>query len=96
MAVYAIFNYDVSDPDGYKRYQQLAGGSFAGRSFKVLAADPATALVEGTGAGQQTIILEFDNKEAFDDWYRSADYQSAVGHRHAATTNGVGLLVQGR
>jgi uncharacterized protein (DUF1330 family) len=96
MAVYAIFNYDVADPDGYQRYQQLAGGSFAGRNIKVLAFDTATTLVEGTAAGHQTVILEFANTEAFDDWYRSPDYQGAVGVRLDATDNGVGLLVQGR
>jgi uncharacterized protein (DUF1330 family) len=85
MAVYAIFNYDVADSDGYKSYQALAGASFAGRTFKVLAVDPST-----------TVILEFETKEAFDDWYGSPEYQSAVGTRLAATTNGVGLLVVGR
>jgi uncharacterized protein (DUF1330 family) len=96
MAVYAIFNYDVADADGYKRYQQRAGASFAGRTFKVLALDPATTLVEGAQSGRQTVILEFDTKDAFDDWYRSPEYQSAVGVRWDATTNGVGLLVVGR
>jgi len=42
------------------------------------------------------VILEFETKEAFDDWYRSPEYQSAVGTRLAATANGVGLLVAGR
>jgi uncharacterized protein (DUF1330 family) len=96
MAVYAIFNYDVADADGYQRYQQLAGPSFAGRTFKVLALDPATTLVEGAQSGKQTVILEFESKDAFDEWYRSPEYQSAVGVRWDATTNGVGLLVAGR
>ena len=96
MAVYAIFNYDVADADGYQRYQKLAGPSFAGRTFKVLALDPATTLVEGAQSGQQTVILEFESKDAFDEWYRSPEYQSAVGVRWDATTNGVGLLVEGR
>jgi uncharacterized protein (DUF1330 family) len=96
MSVYAIFNYDVADPDGYQRYQQLAGPSFAGRTFKVLAHDPATTLVEGDSAGRQTVILEFETKDAFEDWYRSPEYVAAVGTRLEATTNGVGLLVVGR
>ena len=96
MAVYAIFNYDVADTDGYKNYQQAAGASFAGRNFKVLALDPATTRVEGDKSGHQTVILEFETKDAFEDWYRSPEYQSAVGTRLEATTNGVGLLVVGR
>ena len=96
MAVYALFNYDVADSAGYKNYQALAGASFAGRSFKVLALDPSTTRVEGEQSGHQTVILEFETKEAFDDWYGSPEYQSAVGTRLAATTNGVGLLVAGR
>jgi uncharacterized protein (DUF1330 family) len=96
MAVYAIFNYDVADDEGYKQYQKAAGGSFAGRAFKVLALDPATTRVEGERSGMQTVILEFDSKEAFDDWYNSPEYQAAVGTRFAATANGVGLLVAGR
>ena len=96
MAVYAIFNYDVADADGYKNYQQAAGASFAGRSFKVLALDPATTLLEGEKSGRQTVILEFETKDAFEDWYRSPEYQSAIGTRLEATTDGVGLLVVGR
>ena len=96
MSVYAIFNYDVADADGYKRYQQMAGASFAGRTFKVLALDPSTTRVEGEKSGQQTVILEFETKDAFDDWYQSPEYQSAVGTRFDATANGVGLLVVGR
>jgi uncharacterized protein (DUF1330 family) len=86
----------VADADGYQLYQKLAGPSLAGRTFKALALDPATTLVEGEMAGRQTVILEFETKEAFDDWYHSPEYQSAVGTRFAATTNGVGLLVVGR
>jgi len=96
MAVFAIFNYNVADADGYKSYQQAAGGSFAGRSFKVLALDPATTLLEGEKSGRQTVILEFETKDAFEDWYRSPEYQSAIGTRLEATTDGVGLLVVGR
>jgi uncharacterized protein (DUF1330 family) len=96
MPVYAIFNYDVADRDGYQQYQKAAGPSFAGRTFKVLALDPDTTRVEGERSGMQTVILEFETKEAFDDWYQSPEYQTAVGTRLAATTNGVGLLVTGR
>jgi uncharacterized protein (DUF1330 family) len=63
MAVYAIFNYDVADGDGYASYQKQAGASFAGRTFKVLALDPATTRVEGERSGMQTVILEFDTKK---------------------------------
>ena len=85
MAVYAIFNYDVADRDGYQQYQKQAGASFAGRSFKVLALDPATTRVEGERSGMQTVILEFDTKEAFDDWYNSPEYQEAAKYRKGAS-----------
>lgn len=95
MAYYFVANYDVKDAAGYGDYQKAAGASFAGRAFKVLAMDPKNAHLEGASAGHQTVILEFESKAAFDDWYNSPAYQEAIQKRFAATAPAVGLGVQG-
>ena len=41
------------------------------------------------------MILEFEDKEGFRAWYDSPAYQAIIGKRHAAATEGFGVLVQG-
>ena len=95
MAYYAIFNYDVTSPGGYGDYQKAAGPTLAGRNFKVLALDSDTAHVEGAVAGKQTVLMEFEDKAAFEDWYHSGAYKEAAKLRFAATTPQLGIGVQG-
>jgi uncharacterized protein (DUF1330 family) len=92
VTVYAIFNYDVEDPEAYGRYQSEAG---AAGPVTLLALDPATTIVEGTAGGHQTVILSFDSEEAFNAWYRSPEYQKAIPTRQGATRPTLTVLVKG-
>jgi uncharacterized protein (DUF1330 family) len=95
MTVYAIINYDLSDPDGYKQYMGLAAKAPTGGGLKLLALDPATKTIEGEPLGHQTVILEFPDEAAFHAWYDSPEYGEAKPVRFAATANHRGILVQG-
>ena len=94
MTAYLIVNYDVDDAEGYGEYQKGAMGALRiGSDTGVKALDGDTETIEGTGAGKQTVILEFESKDKAREIYNSGEYQAIVGQRHAATSNHFAILV---
>ena len=93
MAAYLVANYDVTDPDKYKDYQQGAAPIMAGGG-KILVLDAASTVKEGQ-AGAQTVVIEYPDMEAALAAYESDGYQAVVGIRLGATTNGRAVIVNG-
>lgn len=85
MAAYFVAQYVVNDPDAYRNYQKGAGPTIMASGAKVVSLDPASQVMEGTPPGPQTVILEFESKEAAEAWYNSEEYQAVIGERLAAT-----------
>jgi len=90
MTAYLIVNYDVVDPDQYRSYQMQASPIMNGGRLLVL--DTESDAKEGS-AGHQTVVIEYPDKETALAAYHSSEYQSVVGIRHDATTNGRAVLV---
>ena len=93
MAVYFIAQYQVNDPDPYRAYQKGAGPTIAKHGGELVAFDVAAATIEGEPPGPQTVIVKFESPEAAKAWYRSPEYQAAVGKRLAAT-KGFAVIAQ--
>lgn len=89
MSGYVVANYDVTNPDGYKRYLETVGSTLTSHGAEILAADYDSEVREGT-PGRVTIILRFESPEAARGWYESSEYQAIVHHR---TNNSDGFLV---
>ena len=81
---YVIFTEDIRDEAGIGVYAQQAVPTIAQAGGRVIVADNAPELIEGSWHGQRTVVLEFDTAEAARNWYNSHDYQAVVGLRHAA------------
>jgi uncharacterized protein (DUF1330 family) len=92
MSAYLIVNYDVTDGDGYRDYQRNAAPVMEGGKLLVL--DAASEAIEGS-PGHQTVVIEYPDKATARAAYESGAYQEVVGKRHAATTNGSAVLVDG-
>ena len=92
MTAYLIVNYDIDDVDGWKEYQAVASPIMKGGTLLVL--DPASEAKEGD-SGHQTVVIEYPDKETATAAYESAEYQAVVGKRHAATSNGRAVIVDG-
>jgi uncharacterized protein (DUF1330 family) len=90
---YLVANYNVTDPDRYKEYQQGAAPIMAGGG-KLLVFDTASVAKEGE-PGAQTVIIEYPTKEAALAAYESDEYQAVVGIRLSATDNGRAVIVDG-
>jgi uncharacterized protein (DUF1330 family) len=84
-----VFNYTVTDPDGYAPYGRAARSSLAAHRAEVLVADYSSQAIEGAPS-QVTVVLRFESREAAIAWYESEDYQSV---RHLRTDNSEGTAV---
>lgn len=96
MTAYLIVNYTVEDADAYREYQGGAGPALRiGSECKLLVLDSASDQLEGEGAGQQTVVLEFESKEKAKEIYNSGDYQAVLPKRLGATSKHFAVLVDG-
>lgn len=95
-AAYLIVNYDVDDPEGYASYQEGAAPALKiGDEAEIVVFDIASEVIEGDGAGHQTVVLKFDSKEKAREIYESEAYQSVLPVRLGSTSKHFALLVDG-
>ena len=74
MAVYAVVNVRVTDPDRYAEYRAKAPDSISHYGGKYLARGGAVEVLEGNWDPQRLVILEFESMERFHEWYDSQEY----------------------
>ena len=94
MAVYAIAQSRVTNPDQFQHYLAAAGPTLDAHGVKLLALDEAATIIEGESSYPRLVILEFDSTEHFHRWYDSPEYTAARQHRLDAAV-GTFMLVQG-
>jgi len=94
VSVYAIAQGRIDNRDTFNEYVALAVPTLEAHDVRVLALDEAPVMIEGDIDFPRTVILEFENADAFHRWYDSAEYRAAREHR---LTAGVGrfILVNG-
>lgn len=80
MSVYVIFQYDITNPEGYQPYMAAAGPTVFQYGGEVVAADPNGIALEGDKPGN-VVVLKFESAEAAQKWYESPEYQAALPHR---------------
>jgi uncharacterized protein (DUF1330 family) len=93
MSAYMVFNYAITNPEGYKAYLPAVMPTLGHHGAEVLVADYQSEAKEGSPA-HVTVVLRFDSKEAALDWYESPEYQAIVHHR-TDNIEGVAVLCDG-
>ncbi|HIF65451.1 MAG TPA: DUF1330 domain-containing protein [Acidimicrobiia bacterium] len=93
MSVYFVVQEQVNDPAGLENYMKAARASSLGRG-RALVVDDDVRSIEGDWHGSRLVILEFDDEEAFRDWYDSPEYQAALPLR-LSSTDSRGALAKG-
>ncbi|MCW5721096.1 MAG: DUF1330 domain-containing protein [Devosia sp.] len=93
MAGYLIFEIEITDPDAYRLYQEVAGPIMraAGGTFVVSSSRIET--LEGDWAPPSISLVRFASYEAARQFYHSKAYQDVLGLRQAAS-NARGILVE--
>jgi len=90
---YFLFNVTaIHDPAAMKPYQDQVQATIARYEGTVIIAGGDVESIEGPAAQGHYFVLRFNSMEAAKAWYGSAEYQSIVGHRHAAASTHALLL----
>jgi uncharacterized protein (DUF1330 family) len=74
MAVYAVVNIRITDPDRYAEYRAQAPPTIARYGGTYLARGGRVEVLEGEWDPQRLVILEFESMERFNEWYNSPEY----------------------
>src|ERR1700736_4988589 len=93
MPAYMIFNYAITNPEGYQQYPAAAMPTLGAYGAEVLVADYKAEAAEGA-PGHVTVVLRFESKEAARAWYESGEYQAAKQIR-TDNTEGVAVICDG-
>lgn len=72
---YFVTNYSVTDPEGYADYPKRVGATQEGRAKRLLAGPGE--VIEGEPR-DRTVVLEFESREKFEEWYHSDEYQEIL------------------
>jgi uncharacterized protein (DUF1330 family) len=84
---YFVFNVtSIHDPQGMLPYQQKVLETVIAHHGSLLVGGGEVDSVEGPAVQGKFFIVRFDSTEAAQAWYHSPDYQSIIGHRHAAAS----------
>ncbi len=94
MSVYALAQISIHDRARYDRYASQFMGVLTAFDGRLLAADEAPRVVEGSWPHQKVVLIEFPDRAAFERWATSPQYTEIARDRIAATTGCV-LLVAG-
>ena len=81
MAVYLVAQGRVEDRALLDQYVKHAVRSIGNAGGKIIGFDESAEVIEGCVEHPRTVIVEFENRAAFDAWYHSAEYQAVVQMR---------------
>jgi uncharacterized protein (DUF1330 family) len=94
VTVYAIAQLAIHDRERYDRYQSAFMPVFAKYGGRLLAAEETPRVVEGEWDRNKVVLMEFPDKEAYQAWADSPEYQEIAKDRQAGADT-VTLLVRG-
>lgn len=82
MSAYVIVDIEITDPEGYQAYKELAPAAVAHYGGKYLARGGKTETLEGDWKPGRLVILEFPSVEHAKAWLNSPEYAPAKALRH--------------
>jgi uncharacterized protein (DUF1330 family) len=82
MPAYVIVDIEVTNPEGYEEYKELAPPSIAAYGGKYIARGGMTNVLEGDWVPNRLVILQFDSVERAKAWLTSPEYSAARSLRH--------------
>ena len=93
MKAYWIGRVNVTNPDSYKKYAELAGPAIAKHGGKFLVRGGRCEAIEGT-AYARNVVIEFVSMEQAMACYKSPDYQAALQFANGASVRDI-VVVEG-
>jgi uncharacterized protein (DUF1330 family) len=81
MICYFIAHIKINDTDEYEKYLAEVDEIFSKFNGEYLAINESPTLLEGDWNYTKSVIIKFNSRQEFDDWYYSDDYQRILKHR---------------
>jgi uncharacterized protein (DUF1330 family) len=94
VTVYAIAQLSIHDREAYDRYQAAFMPIFTRYGGQLLAADESPQPVEGEYTRDKVVLMAFPDREAFQAWADSPEYQEIAKDRRAGADT-VTVLIRG-
>jgi uncharacterized protein (DUF1330 family) len=85
MKHYFIAQIRIHDKEEYQKYLQDFDDIFSEYGGEFLAIDESPTLLEGKWDYTKSVIIKFNSKKDFENWYYSKDYQTILKHRLKAS-----------
>jgi uncharacterized protein (DUF1330 family) len=85
MTHYFVAQIKINDPNEYEKYLDRFDDIFSHYKGAYLAIDESPTLLEGEWNYTKSVLIKFNSKQDFEDWYYSKDYQSILKHRLKAS-----------
>ena len=81
MTHYFVAQIKIHNQDEYNKYLDKFDDIFSKYKGEYLAIDESPSLLEGDWNYTKSVLIKFNSKEEFEDWYYSEDYQKILKHR---------------
>lgn len=81
MIYYFIAQIKINDEIEYQKYIDKAGSIFKKYNGEYLSIDNDPLILEGKWDYTRTVLIKFDSKNDFEDWYNSDEYKEILAHR---------------
>jgi uncharacterized protein (DUF1330 family) len=92
MPAYLIVDCEVTDPERYEIYKQLAPPAIAKYGGRYLVRGGAMTLLEGNWRPNRVVVLEFPDEETAKRFYASPEYDAAREKRAGAANMNIVLV----
>ncbi len=94
MIKYFVAQTRVSNPDEYAHYLEKFDDIFSRFKGEYIAIDESPILLEGSWDYTKSVLIKFNSKKDFEDWYYSEDYQNIMKHRLNSSKSDI-ILIEG-
>jgi uncharacterized protein (DUF1330 family) len=94
MAVYLVYDIEVTDPETYREYIKLATAAIDKYGGKYVVRGGSYQVLEGDWQPKRLVITEWEDEEHMRRWYDSPEYSAARAIRQKSSISN-GIMVQG-
>ncbi len=94
MSCYTIVHVNVTNMDGFKEYSRQVPATLEKYGGTYLVRGGEATDIEGKMPGDRHVVVRWSNREAFETWYHSPEYQAILPLRLENST-GVLTVVDG-
>jgi uncharacterized protein (DUF1330 family) len=90
MSYYFLVRISIIDSTEYEKYLAKSGEIFKKYKGEYLVVEYDPLVLEGSWKHGRTVLIHFNSRKDFWDWYYSEDYQEILKHRlKGAECNGI-------